>query len=100
MDPDHYHEVFLSTSVPPKGWNRGFYTDPEVDRWILDARRLLDRGRRKALYRELQIRAARDLPYVSLYTTKSIAVHDSRLTGVEAMNPTADFSFLPDLARR
>ena len=100
VDPDHYHEVFLSTSVPPKGWNRGYYTDPEVDRWILDARRLLDRGQRKALYRELQLRAARDLPYISLYTTMSIAVHDSRLTGVEAMNPTADFSFLPGLARR
>jgi len=62
--------------------------------------RLLDRGPRKALYRELQLRAARDLPYVSLCTGMSIAVHDSRLTGVEAMNPTADFSFLPGLGRR
>ena len=31
---------------------------------------------------------------------ESIAVHDSRLSGVDAMNPTADFSFLPGLARR
>jgi hypothetical protein len=30
----------------------------------------------------------------------SIAVHDSRLTGVETINPTADFSFLPGPARR
>jgi hypothetical protein len=30
----------------------------------------------------------------------SIAVHDSRLTVIEAMTPPADFSFLPGLARR
>jgi hypothetical protein len=30
----------------------------------------------------------------------AIAVHDSRLAGVDAMDPTADFSSLPGLARR
>jgi len=37
---------------------------------------------------------------MSLCTGMRVAVHDSRLTGAEAMNPTADFSFLPGLARR
>ena len=46
------------------------------------------------------IRAARDLPCVSPRAETAIAVHDSRLTGVDAMNPTADFSFLPAPARR
>ena len=50
VDPDHYHEVFLSTSVPPRGWNRGFYADRDVDRWIEEARRTVDREKRKALY--------------------------------------------------
>jgi hypothetical protein len=48
----------------------------------------------------IPLRAVRDLPCVSPHTTISIADHDPRLTGVEAMNPSADFSSLPGLARR
>ncbi len=100
VDPDHYHEVFLSTSVPPKGWNRGFYSDPDVDRWIEEARRTADREKRKALYADIQRRAAESLPYVSLYTMKAIAVHAKDLTGFETMHETADFTFLRNLGRK
>jgi peptide/nickel transport system substrate-binding protein len=100
VDPDHYHEVFLSTSVPPKGWNRGFYSDPDVDRWIEDARRTVDREKRRALYGDIQRRAAETLPYVSLYTMKAVAVHAKGLTGLETMNETADFTFLRNVGRR
>ena len=27
--------------VPPKGWNRGFFSDPSMDEWIETARRTL-----------------------------------------------------------
>ncbi|MEO8053912.1 MAG: ABC transporter substrate-binding protein [Acidobacteriota bacterium] len=100
VDPDHYHEVFLSTSVPPKGWNRGFYADADVDRWIEEARRTADRERRKELYAEIQRRAAESLPYVSLYTMKAVAVHARDLTGLETMNETADFTFLRNVGRK
>lgn len=100
VDPDHYHEVFLSTAVPPKGWNRGFYSDPGVDRWIEEARRTVDREKRKALYADVQRRAAETLPYVSLYTMKSVAVHARDLTGLETMHETADFTFLRNVGRR
>jgi peptide/nickel transport system substrate-binding protein len=99
VDPDHYHEVFLSTAVPPKGWNRGFYSDPDVDRWIEEARRTVDRERRKALYADIQRRVAETLPYVSLYTLKAVAVHAKDLTGLETMNETADFTFLRNVGR-
>lgn len=100
VDPDHYHEVFLSTSVPPKGWNRGFYSDPDVDRWIEQARRTLDRDTRKALYANIQRRVAESLPYVSLYTMKSVAVHAKDLSGLDTINETADFTFLRNVGRR
>jgi len=100
VDPDHYHEVFLSASVPPKGWNRGFYADPDVDRWIDEARRTVDREARRALYADIQRRVAETLPYVSLYTMKAVAVHAKDLTGLETMNETADFTFLRNVGRK
>ena len=100
VDPDHYHEVFLSTSVPPRGWNRGFYADGDVDRWIEEARRTPDREARRALYADIQRRAAESLPYVSLYTMKAVAVHAKDLTGLETMNETADFTFLRNVGRK
>lgn len=99
-DPDHYHEVFLSTSIPPGGWNRGFFADPEVDRWIGDARAVVDRSLRRPLYVKIQERLARELPYVSLFTARTIAVHDARLTGLDRLPPSGDFTFLPFLGRR
>ncbi|MEO6324123.1 MAG: ABC transporter substrate-binding protein [Thermoanaerobaculia bacterium] len=100
VDPDHYHEVFLSTAIPPKGWNRGFFSDPSMDRWIEEARRTLDQEQRRALYREVQLRAAEELPYISLYTANIVAVHGSDLTGLEAMPLNGDFTFLSKVGRR
>jgi peptide/nickel transport system substrate-binding protein len=100
VDPDHYHEVFLSTSVPPAGWNRGFFADPDVDRWILDARRVVDRELRRALYAKIQRRVAEELPYVSLYTMKNVVVHAKDLTGVGTINPSGDYTFLRNVGRK
>jgi peptide/nickel transport system substrate-binding protein len=99
VDPDHYHEVFLSTSVPPKGWNRGRFRDPEVDAWIEEARTTMDRPRRRELYARIQRRAAEELPYISLYAAKTVAVHDARLAGLSTIPLTGDFTFLPGVGR-
>jgi peptide/nickel transport system substrate-binding protein len=99
VDPDHYHEVFLSTSAPPRGWNRGFYSDAQMDRWILDARAATDRSLRKELYARIQRKAAGDLPYVSLFTMKNVAVHAKGLTGIDTINPSGDFTFLKNVGR-
>ncbi len=99
VDPDHYHEVFLSTGIPPKGWNRGFFSDPDVDRWILEARRVVDRGLRRDLYLKIQRRVADELPYVSLYTMKNVLVHAKDLTGVDTLNAAGDFTFLRNVGR-
>jgi peptide/nickel transport system substrate-binding protein len=100
VDPDHYREVFHSAAFPPKGWNRGFFSDPSMDGWIDAARRTADRAARRELYRRVQERAAEELPYLSLYTAKTVLVHDARLEGLEAVSPTGDFTFLPAISRR
>lgn len=100
VDPDHYHEIFLSTSVPPKGWNRGFFADPEMDAWIEEARTVLDIRLRRPLYLKIQRRAAEALPYVSLFVSKNVVVHAADLTGLSHIPPTGDFTFLPEVGRR
>jgi peptide/nickel transport system substrate-binding protein len=100
VDPDHYRDVFHSASVPPKGWNRGFFSDRMVDAWIEEARATADRPARKELYANIQRRVAEELPYVSLYFAKTVAVHDGSLTGVDTILPTGDFTFLPRVGRR
>lgn len=100
VDPDHYHEVFLSTSVPPSGWNRGFFADHAMDGWIEEARHILGRSARRALYVQVQERAAEELPYISLFVTKNVVVHSSDLEGLSTVPATGDFTFLPRISRR
>ena len=100
VDPDHFREVFHSRSVPPKGWNRGFFSDPLVDQWIERARTTDDRATRKELYGRIQRRVAEELPYISLYLTKTVAVHDASLTGIDTIPQTADFTFLHRVGRK
>ena len=66
-DPDMLRRVFHSKQMPPNGFNRGYYENPEVDR-------LIDRGawrrptmdERRRLYGEAQRSIAEDAPYISL----------------------------------
>ncbi len=48
----------------------------------------------------MQERAAEELPYLYLYTAKTVLVHDARLEGLDAVSPTGDFTFLPSIGRR
>jgi peptide/nickel transport system substrate-binding protein len=111
-DPDMLRRVFHSSQVPPSGFNRGYYKNPDVDRLIDAASTALGEDERRALYGEAQRRIADDAPYISLWYKTNVAVAHARLTGI-ALSPTADFTFLsrvgiasepagiaPDKARR
>jgi peptide/nickel transport system substrate-binding protein len=98
-DPDMLRRVFHSSQVPPDGFNRGHYANPEVDRLIDRAARALDANERRRLYREAQRVIAEDAPYISLWYRTNVVVGARDLTGI-ALSPTADFGFLKDVARR
>src|SRR6202167_2977512 len=53
-DPDIFEYVFHSAKFPPKGANRGFYSNPRIDSLIDQARRETDQSVRKRLYAEVQ----------------------------------------------
>lgn len=97
-DPDILRRVFHSKQMPPAGFNRGRYSNPEVDALLDEASDEQDPARRLALYSQVQRIVARDVPYVSLWYKTNVAVARRGLSGVH-LTPLADYTFLKDVAR-
>jgi peptide/nickel transport system substrate-binding protein len=97
-DPDILRRVFHSTQVPPVGFNRGRYSNAEVDTLFDEAGNSADNARRIELYARAQQIIARDVPYVSLWYKTNVAVAQRGLSGVR-LTPLADFYFLKDVSR-
>ncbi len=85
-DPDYFHYIFHSGSVPPHGANRGAYRNPEVDRLLDEARATAEREKRRVLYGTVQEILAEDLPYIFLW-------HEVRFAALKA--GLRDFRLLP-----
>jgi peptide/nickel transport system substrate-binding protein len=97
-DPDMLRRAFHSTQVPPGGFNRGHYRNPEVDRLIDEATTAASEPDRARLYQAAQRLIAADAPYVSLWDKTNVIVAAADLKGIE-LSPTADFSFLARVSR-
>ena len=66
-DPDNFLGLLLGcTSARPGGNNIAKWCDPAYDRLVTDAKRTLNQGERQALYREAQVIAHREAPWVPL----------------------------------
>jgi peptide/nickel transport system substrate-binding protein len=98
-DPDMLRRVFHSSQMPPNGFNRGGYSNPEVDRLIEQATAAVDEDTRRTLYQQVQRIVARDLPLIGLWAKTNVAVAQSDLTGL-SLSPTADFLFLRQVRGR
>jgi peptide/nickel transport system substrate-binding protein len=97
-DPDILRRVFHSRQVPPSGFNRGYFSNPEVDRALEAASRSTDETERRRLYAVAQRLIAREAPYISLWYKTNVAVYRSDLQNVR-VGPTADSIFLRHVAR-
>ncbi|MGE0406492.1 MAG: ABC transporter substrate-binding protein [Candidatus Korobacteraceae bacterium] len=98
-DPDIFEYVFHSSRVPPRGANRGFYSNPRADELIDRGRRETDMEKRKAIYAELQSLLADDLPYIHLWYLDNIVIHSRRVSRVE-VGPSGSYDFLKTLELR
>ena len=93
VDPDHYHYVFHSQSVPPRGANRGRYRHPLLDPLLDAGRTTIDPERRRAIYARAQALTADDLPYIFLWHPKQLAVIRDTIRGF-TLTPAGDFTSL------
>ena len=93
QDPDIFEDAFHSASFAPKRANRGYYSNPELDRLIEEGRRTLDQHERRRIYADVQRILARDLPYINLWYMDNVLVHTTRVRNV-ALGASADYQFL------
>jgi peptide/nickel transport system substrate-binding protein len=91
--PDIFSYVFSTARFPPKGANRGHYSNPRVDALLDDAAQNSDAGQRRTDYVEAQQILARDLPVIDLWYLDTIVVHSKRLMNV-VPSPSGEYTFL------
>lgn len=97
-DPDMLRRVFHSSQMPPNGFNRGYYDNPEVDRLIDAAMAASTDEERRRFYAKAQRVIAEDAPYISLWYKTNVAVSRTNIEGV-TLTPSADFTFLRQVTK-
>ena len=94
-DPDIFRYAYASESFPPKGGNRGKYSNPKVDALLKAAAAETDQAKRRAEYIEVQKILAVDLPGIPLWYPNNEVVHTRRVGGIEQRG-SGSFDFLRD----
>jgi len=92
-DPDIFHYAYATESFPPKGANRGRFSDARVDTLLRAAGAETDPAVRRREYVEVQQILAEQLPSIPLWYPDNVVVHTARLRGV-TLNAGGSFDFL------
>jgi peptide/nickel transport system substrate-binding protein len=92
-DPDIFRYAYSSASFPPKGGNRGRYSNPRLDALLNDAAAAKEQGARRKDYVAVQQILAEDLPGIPLWYPDNEIIHNKRIMGV-APQGAGDFDFL------
>jgi len=95
-DPDIYRWILHSDMWPPKGANRGRYSDAQMDARLDAAALASSQAERKRLYALIQQQMQDDMVYIPLWYDPVIAVSGSRIRGFEA-KPDGSLSGLMDV---
>ncbi|HJN01678.1 MAG: ABC transporter substrate-binding protein [Nitrospinota bacterium] len=82
-DPDIFHYTFHSESYPPKGANRGKYSNKDINELIDKGRKEINIEARKKIYSLIQKKLSKEIPYVSLWFATNIAVMLKEVQGFQ-----------------
>jgi len=93
QDPEIFEYILDSKSFAPRRANRSYYSNPQVDAWIEQARVELDQAKRKELYAKIQEQALRDLPSLNLWSLDNVVVHTARVKNLHP-DPAGNYDFL------
>jgi peptide/nickel transport system substrate-binding protein len=83
IDPDGNSYIFLHTNAPQ---NESFYSNPEADKLLEDARLITDQAQRKAIYEMLTKIALNDHPIIYIYHRKILVAHTAKLEGYKQVS--------------
>jgi peptide/nickel transport system substrate-binding protein len=92
-DPDIFHYSYATEMFPPKGANRGHFSNPRVDALLKAASTATDEATRRNDYLQIQQILANDLPTLPLWYANNIVVHSARLSNL-TLDPGGSFDFL------
>ncbi len=98
-DPDIFRYAFASSSIPPRGANRGGYRNTTLDALLMDAATATSREQRRKDYAQVQQIVARELPAIPLWYLDSVTVYNHRLSGIQA-SPSGNYYCLETAALR
>ncbi len=93
-DPDIFRYAYATESFPPKGANRGRYSNPKRRR-AAEGRSCGDATKRcggESMWRYSRF-WLQDLPGIPLWYPDNVVIHSARLTNV-TLNPGGSFDFL------
>src|ERR1700716_4105339 len=82
IDPDGNSYIFLHCNAPQ---NEAFYSNPEADKALEEARLVTDPAQRKAIYEKLTKIVLNDEPVIYLYHRKLLIAHTTKLEGYKQM---------------
>jgi peptide/nickel transport system substrate-binding protein len=92
-DPDIFRYAYGSDAFPPKGGNRGRYSNPRIDALMAAAAMESNQQRRREDYVEVQKILADDLPGIPLWYPNNQVIHTRRIENVSP-NASGTFDFL------
>ena len=92
-DPDIFHYGYATEMFPPKGANRGRYSNHRIDALLNAASATTDEAARRSDYVQIQQILAQDLPTLPLWYPDNIVVHTTRVTDI-SLNPGGSFDLL------
>jgi len=93
-DPDTT-QMLHSSQMPPHGQNFVFYSNPQADRLMEEARREFDFDKRRDLYRQLHVIFAEDQPATWVCQVSSKWGINKRVHGVKESHGNGLFSWYP-----
>jgi peptide/nickel transport system substrate-binding protein len=98
-DPDIFHYAYGSDRFPPKGGNRGHYSNARVDELIASAGAITDEAARREAYLEVQGILAEDVPSIPLWYPNNEVVHTKRVSRIVPRG-SGSFDFLREARLR
>jgi len=92
-DPDQY-SIWHSSQIKEGQYNFVSYSNPEIDRLLVEGRRTFNMEKRKEIYHRIHTILAEEQPYTFLYVADALPVVHKRFHGIEVAPAGIGYNFI------